>query len=64
MNARQFFDLVTEMRKAQQGYFAIRKYNDPIAKKQALQYSIDLEAQVDREIERVWQVLKRQSMNQ
>lgn len=32
MNARQFFDLVVEMRKAQQGYFAIRKSNDAIAK--------------------------------
>jgi len=40
MSPRQFFDLVAQMRSAQQNYFAIRKSNDQVAKKQALQYSI------------------------
>lgn len=61
MNARQFFELVSQMRQAQKAYFALRKSSDAVAKKQALQYSIDLEGRVDAEINRVNEVLKRQN---
>ena len=61
MNAREFFDLVAEMRQAQKNYFAIRKSDDAVAKKQSLQRSIELEAQVDGEILRVNEILRRQS---
>ncbi len=65
MNARQFFDLVSEMRSAQKEYFALRKGGaDQTTLRQALQYSLGLENQVDREISRVDEILKRQSMNQ
>ena len=47
-----------EMRIAQKNYFSIRKSGDQIATKQALQYSIRLEAQVDAEISRVCKLLK------
>ncbi|MBP3768421.1 MAG: hypothetical protein J6I31_09130 [Prevotella sp.] len=62
MSPRQFFDLVAQMRSAQQSYFAIRKSNDQVAKKQALQYSIELEAQVDAEINRVHEILRQRSI--
>lgn len=55
MNARQFFDLVTEMRKWQKAYFAEREFND--AKKYALNKSKQLERAVDMEIERVERIL-------
>ncbi|MBQ7539743.1 MAG: hypothetical protein IJT13_01310 [Bacteroidaceae bacterium] len=58
MKPREFFDLVAEMRIAQKNYFSIRKSGDQIATKQALQYSIRLEAQVDAEISRVCKLLK------
>ena len=61
MNAREFFDLVAEMRQAQKNYFAIRKSDDAVAKKQSLQRSIELEAQVDGEILRVNEILRKQS---
>ena len=61
MSPRQFFDLVAQMRSAQQIYFAIRKSNDQVAKKQALQYSIELEAQVDAEINRVHEILRQRT---
>lgn len=58
MNARQFFDLVAEMREAQRNYFALRKQGaDQTTLKQALQYSLGLENKVDSEIKRVRQVL-------
>ena len=62
MSPRQFFDLVAQMRSAQQNYFAIRKSNDQVAKKQALQYSIEPEAQVDAEINRVHEILRQRSI--
>lgn len=62
MSPRQFFDLVAQMRSAQQNYFAIRKSNDQVAKKQALQYSIELETQVDAEINRVHEILRQRSI--
>ena len=61
MKPRQFFDLVQEMRKAQRNYFAMRKSTDQVAKKQALQRSIELEAQVDGEISRVNEILRQKT---
>lgn len=55
MNARQFFDLVTEMRKWQKTYFAERENQD--AKRYALNKSKQFERAVDMEIERVTQIL-------
>lgn len=46
MNARDFFDLVREMREAQKGYFSTRS-------KDLLEKSKQLEREVDREIARV-----------
>ena len=65
MNAKQFFDLVTEMRSAQKEYYTLRKEGaDQTTLKEALRYSIGLEGQVDREISRVNEIMKRQSSNQ
>lgn len=62
MDARKFFDLVAEMRSAQKEYFALRKQKaDQVTLKQALQHSMGLEGQVDREIERVYDILKQRS---
>lgn len=55
MNARQFFDLVTEMRKWQKTYFAERENQE--AKRYALNKSKQYERAVDMEIERVEQIL-------
>lgn len=55
MNARQFFDLVTEMRKWQKAYFAEREFNDQ--KKYALNKSKQYERAVDMEISRVELIL-------
>ena len=46
MNAKEFFDLVNSMRKAQREYFATRSSD-------ALELSKRLEREVDKEIERV-----------
>lgn len=46
MNSRTFFEKVALMRQAQRDYFRTRT-------QQALQQSIALEAEIDREIERV-----------
>ena len=62
MNARQFFDLVSSMRSAQKEYFALRKEKaDQTTVKEALRHSPDLEGKVDREIERVREILLRQN---
>lgn len=62
MDARKFFDLVAEMRSAQKEYFALRKQKaDQATLKQALQYSMGLEAQVDSEINRVYDILRQRS---
>lgn len=55
MNARQFFNLVTEMRKWQKAYFAEKEFND--AKKYALNKSKQYERAVDMEISRVERIL-------
>lgn len=65
MNARQFFDLVSQMREAQQNYFALRKQKaDKTTVNQALQYSIGLEQAVDAEITRVRNILTGQNKQQ
>lgn len=50
MNARQFFDRVTMLRKFQKEYFATRS-------KDALRQSIALEKEIDDEIARVQSLL-------
>ena len=55
MTPRQFFDLVTEMRKWQKAYFAEREFNDQ--KKYALNKSKQYERAVDMEISRVERIL-------
>lgn len=62
MNARQFFDLVADMRSAQKEYFALRKQKaDQTTVREALRYSLDLESKVDKEIERVQEILTREN---
>lgn len=51
MNAKQFFDLVSQMRKAQKDYFKTRSAA-------YLEMSKGLERQVDNEIERVRRILE------
>lgn len=51
MNARDFFDLVREMREAQRSYFLTRS-------KDLLEKSKQLEREVDREISRVDAILR------
>lgn len=50
MKAREFYDLVVNMRKAQRVYFKTRKTNDLIESKR-------LEGLVDAEIDRVQKIL-------
>lgn len=57
MTAREFYNLVVKMRKAQRDYFRTRSQRH-------LNESKELEAQVDAEIERVEEVLKRQADKQ
>lgn len=52
MKAREFFDLVTNMRSAQKSYFRSRSKED-------LQKSFALEKAVDNEIERVHKILNK-----
>lgn len=56
MNARQFFELVIEMRVAQKEYFKTRS-------KAFLESSKRFEKQVDDEIERVCKILREQQNN-
>lgn len=60
MKPREFFDLVVNMREAQKAYFQLRNCNDSVVKAQALTYAKRLEQQVDSEISRVYEILKRQ----
>lgn len=57
MNARQFYDTVVKMRKAQRDYFRTRSQRH-------LNESKELEAQVDAEIKRVEQIQQQQADNQ
>lgn len=57
MNARQFYDTVVKMRKAQRDYFRTRSQRH-------LNESKELEAQVDAEIKRVEQIQQQQANNQ
>lgn len=53
MNAREFFYLVAQMRAAQKSYFANRDNN-------VFRAARKLENEVDREIERVRQIINKQ----
>ena len=57
MKARQFFDLVVEMRKAQKAYFKRRTQEN-------FKTSIAIELQVDKEIERVLKILKTKELEE
>jgi hypothetical protein len=59
MKPREFFDLVVKMREAQKTYFQLRSCNDSVVKAQALAYAKRLEQQIDSEISRVYEVLRR-----
>ena len=59
MNAREFFDLVSQMRSAQKAYFKSRYGHDEETKKNLLNESKDLERQVDLEIIRVNGILSK-----
>lgn len=54
MNARQFYNTVVKMRKAQRDYFRTRSQRH-------LNESKELEAQVDAEIERVTEIEQQQA---
>lgn len=54
MNAKEFYDTVVKMRKAQRDYFRTRS-------QRSLNESKQLEKLVDAEIKRVEEVLKRQA---
>lgn len=56
MNAKDFFNLVTEMRKNQKDYFKTRTT-------EALRKSKELEKQVDDEIARVNKIISDKQMN-
>lgn len=54
MTAKQFFDLVVEMRKAQKNYFSARKRQAPFEECNNLKnISKGFERQIDAEIDRV-----------
>ena len=57
MNAREFYNLVVKMRKAQRDYFRTRS-------QRALNDSKEYERQVDDEIKRVEQIQQGQADNQ
>lgn len=57
MNAREFYNVVVKMRKAQRDYFRTRSQRH-------LNESKELEAQVDAEIKRVEQIQQQQADNQ
>ncbi len=59
MKAKEFFDLVSEMRKAQKKYFALRRTGaDRATCDAAKDYSIGIERKVDAEIKRVNDILR------
>lgn len=57
MNAKEFFELVAKMRKAQREYFATRT-NDALSK------SKQLEREVDAEIKRVEDIMNKRPIQQ
>lgn len=57
MTAKEFYNLVVKMRKAQRDYFRTRS-------QRSLNESKQLEAQVDAEIKRVEQIQQQQADNQ
>lgn len=59
MNAKEFFNLVTEMRTAQKRYFKLRREGaDRATCDEAKNYSIGIERRVDAEIKRVNDIIK------
>ena len=62
MNAREFFNLVAQMRKAQKNYFKARKLKeDKLNVFEYLAKSLELEQKVDEEIQRVENLLNKQN---
>ena len=62
MNAKEFFNLVSEMRSAQRAYFRARKMKKDREKVfDYLAQSIELENKVDEEIKRVNNLIKNQN---
>ena len=57
MNARQFYDLVVELRKAQKNAGTTLDYED-------IQRTFALEEAIDKEIERVTRILNQQQQQQ
>ena len=57
MNARQFYDLVVELRKAQKQAATTLDYED-------IQRTFALEETIDKEIERVTRILNQQQQQQ
>ena len=57
MNAKEFFDKVVQMRKAQNKYFRIHTSTDLAASKK-------LEKEIDAEIERVQNIMKQKEPTQ
>ena len=59
MSAKEFFDLVVEMRKAQKAYFSARYRKEPFEVCNRLkEVSKGIEKQIDAEIKRVERVTK------
>ena len=64
MTAKEFFDLVVEMRKAQKNYFSARYRKEPFEVCDNLKkISKGIEKQVDAEIERVNKLTKEPELN-
>ena len=64
MTAKQFFDLVVEMRKAQKNYFAARYRKEPYEVCNNLkEISKSFERQIDAEIEHVNKLTKEPELN-
>lgn len=60
MNARQFYEKVKEMRKAQKAYFKARAIGSPDSQS-LLDYSKGIEREIDNEIKRVEERLNGQA---
>lgn len=64
MTAKEFFDLVSEMRIAQKNYFAARYRKEPFEVCDNLKrISKDIEKKIDAEIERVNKLKKEPELN-
>ena len=64
MTAKEFFDLVSEMRIAQKNYFAARKRKASFEECNSLkQISCNIERQIDAEIDRVKKLTSEPELN-